>query len=176
VKKSLKDLKIMNRKELIEALSSGNLKKIIDIKQADEEGKQGKFIGFADLNYLDAEEKVCANTWSIPILGLHEVNKQWVQSCKYSNLSHEELADLIVKHDYQVIAMGYYVNFKFPEHSWAYEPPDPTITPERKYLEILKNLKEIAYLHQKIKGVTFRSGAEMTEWLKAEEKLMPENL
>jgi len=166
----------MDRKELIEALSSGNLKKIIDIKQADEEGKQGKFIGFAGLNYLDDERKVCAYTWSIPILGLHEVNKKCVQSGKYSNLSHEEFASLIVKYDYSVFVEGFYVNYKFPEHSWAYVPPDPTMTPERKYLEILKNLKEIAYLHHKMKGITFKSGAEMTEWLKAEEKLIPENL
>ena len=149
VKRLLKNLKAMDRKELIEALSSGNLKKIIDIKTAEEEEKQGKFIGFAEINYLDSEEKVCANTWSIPILGLHEVNKKCVQSGKYSNLSNEEFASLIVKYDYQVLAMGFYVNCIFPEHSSAYVPPDPTMTPERKYQEILAYLKEIPEFYRK---------------------------
>jgi hypothetical protein len=167
----------MNRKELIEALASGNLKKIKEFKKADEEDQQGRFIGYADFNFSDEEEgNIKGNTWNIPILGLHEVNKKWVQSGKYSNLTHEEFASLIVKYDYQVMAEAFFVNHKFPEHSDAYEPPDPTMTPEKKYQKILRLLKEIAYLVKRMKGVAFRSGAEMEAWIKAEEKLMPDNL
>jgi len=165
-----------NRKELIEALVSGNLKKIKEFKNADEENKQGGNIGFANLNYLDTESKVCANTWNLPLLGLYQKGKVWVQSGKYSNLSHEDFASLIVKYDYQVMAMGFYVNTKFPEHSEAYIPPDPTMTAERKYQQILKELKEIAYLSKKMKGISFRSGKEMDEWIRAEETLIPDNL
>ena len=176
MKRSLKDLKtVENRKEIIEALASGNLKKIKEFIKAEEEEKQGRVIS-SEINFLDEERKIPGNTWSIPMLGLYAVNKKWVQSGKYLNLSHEEFASLIVKYDYQVMAMGFYVNTKFPEHSEAYIPPDPTMTAERKYQEILKELKEIAYLSKKMKGITFRSGKEMDEWIRADEKLIPDNL
>ncbi len=142
-------MKIMNRKELIEALSSGKLKKIIEFRQSEEESKQGGYIGFAELNYMDAEKQILGDTWNMPLLGLSEVGNKWVQSGKYSNLSHEEFASLIVKYDYQVMAMGWYINHRFPEHSWAYEAPDPKMTPERKYQEILAYLKEIPEFYKK---------------------------
>ena len=165
-----------NRKEIIEALASGNLKKIKAFIKAEEEEKSGRDIGFADINFSDEKGKIPGNTWNVPLLGLHEVNKKWVQSGKYLNISHEEFASLIVKYDYQVMAMGWFVNTKFPEHSEAYVPPNPTMTPERKYHQILKELKVIAYLSRKMKGITFRSGREMDEWIRAEEKLIPDNL
>lgn len=164
-----------NRKELIEALTSGNLKKIKEFKKAEEEEKQGRVI-ISEINFLDEERKIPGNTWSIPMLGLHAVNKKWVQSGKYLNITHEEFASLIVRYDYQVMAMGWYVNTKFPEHSEAYIPPDPTMTPERKYQEILKELKKIAHLQQRMQGVDFRSSKEMDEWIRVEEKLIPDNL
>jgi len=165
-----------NRKELIEALASGNLNKIKTFIKAEEEKKSGKVLGFAEINFSDEEGKIPENTWNIPLLGLHEINKKWVQTGKYLNLTHEEFASLIVKYDYQVMAMGFYVNTKFPEYSWAYKPPDPTITPEIKYQQILKELKEIAFLSRRMEGITLRSSQEMDEWIKEEEKLIPENL
>jgi hypothetical protein len=127
----------MSRVDLINAIASGDVKKIIELQQQADADLNGRVI-FANLNDND--------TWDIPILGLHEVNKTWIQSGKYMGLTYEVFAALIVKHEFQVMANGYYVNHKFPEHSDAYVPPDLNETPELKYQRILNDLKEVAAL------------------------------
>lgn len=56
-------------------------------------------------------------------------------------MSAEDFATLIVKYDFQVMdtSHGVYINGKFPN-----DIPDPTMTPERKYREILEYLKELS--------------------------------
>lgn len=127
----------MNRNDLITAISSGDIAKIKELKETDQEKKGGYL--FADLN----EDQ----TWNIPLLDLYQdKNKDWKRGNKHRNLTHETFARLIVKKDYQVMATGYYVNTKFPEGSDAYQEPDPNMTDEMKYLEILQDLKEVAKL------------------------------
>lgn len=139
----------MNRLEIIKALNSANLKKIRELKKAEKISRKGRFIGFADLNLLNDQKGIKSDSWSIPLLGLQQIGGKWIQSGKFSNLSHESFASLIVENDYQVMAEGYYLNYKFPEESEYYDPPDPTLTPEKKYMMILAEIKEIAEICQK---------------------------
>ena len=60
---------------------------------------------------------------------------------KYPNMSAEDFAAMIVKYDFQVMETthGVYINAIFP-----HTVTDPTMTPERKYQEILAYLKELS--------------------------------
>ena len=69
------------------------------------------------------------------------------------NLTYEALAALIVRYDFQTMANGWYVNTKFPEHSWAYVAPDPTETPEQKYQRILDKLKQVETSCHRMEGI-----------------------
>jgi|GEM_PF-4751329 hypothetical protein len=123
---------MQNKKELIEAMTAGDVQRIKTLKEQNDECKKGKML-WARLNEDD--------TWHALIIGMQEINGHWVESDRYKRLSAEDFAALIVKYDYEVMAEWFCVNYKFPEHSDVYEPPDPNVTPEQKYDNILKELK-----------------------------------
>ena len=124
----------MNRTDLINAIASADVKKIVEIQRQEEESWRGKVI-LAELNANDL--------WDIPVLGWQTVGKELIKTDKYMNLTYEAFAALIVRYDFQAMCNGWYVNTKFPEHSWAYVAPDPTETPELKYQRILNELFEV---------------------------------
>lgn len=125
-----------NRQELINALSVGDVDKVKRLKEDEDQSHQGKML----MAVLNKDE----DTWHILMLGMYQRAGQWFESEKFKRVSYESFAKLICRFDYQVILSGYLVNHKFPEHSDAYVPPDPKMTPERKYQEILQDLKDIA--------------------------------
>lgn len=131
-----------SRNDLINAIAAGNVERIAEIQQLKED-KWKNCLMFADINEND--------TWDVPLLGLSEINGKWVQSGKYMGITYEAFAALIVKYNFKVMAIGGYVNYEFPEHSEAYEPPDPTETPEHKYQRILNDLKEAAEAYREIR-------------------------
>jgi hypothetical protein len=126
-----------DRNDFINALISGDPVKIKELKDQEIERCKGKII-FAEENK--------DHTWHPILICFAREENGWKDMHKYPNMSAEDFASLIVKYDFQVMEMshGVYINGKFPEHSDYYEPPDPTMTPEKKYREILDYLKELS--------------------------------
>lgn len=121
-----------NRNELINALASGDPVKVKELKDQEIQRCKGGTI-FSEENQ--------DHTWNplIPCFGRPE--NGWKDIKKYKNISAEEFAALIVKYDFHVMetSHGVYINTPFPD-----DIPDPTMTPERKYSEILDYLKELS--------------------------------
>jgi len=122
----------MSRMDLINAMASGDLAKIKELKEMEIQQCKGKII-FAGENK--------DHTWHPILFCFARKENGWKDLHKYPNMSAEDFATLIVKYDFQVMetSHGVYINGKFPD-----DIPDPTMTPERKYREILDYLKELS--------------------------------